>query len=145
MNFLIHNSSYVIFNLQFDKRDTKQLLQLLHSTGLSQRVCQLTHRQGHVLDWGITRESPVNLVCSTDIKHLQLLHSTGLSQRVCQLTHRQGHVLDWGITRESPVHLICSTDVEDLHLFGHFPRDSYYKHVKTKKAEKGDEVQKCKL
>ena len=101
MSILIHNSSYVIFNLQFDKRDTKQLL--------------------------------------------QLLHSTGLSQRVCQLTHRQGHVLDWGITRESPVHLICSTDVEDLHLFGHFPRDSYYTHVKTKKAEKGDEVQKCKL
>ena len=101
MNFLIHNSSYVIFNLQFDKRDTKQLL--------------------------------------------QLLHSTGLSQRVCQLTHRQGHVLDWGITRESPVHLICSSDVEDLHLFDHFPRDSYYKHVKTKKAEKGGEVQKCPL
>ena len=101
MNSLIHNSSYMIFNLQFDKHDTKQLLQLLNSTGLSQRIYQLTHRQGHVLDWGITRESPIDL--------------------------------------------ICSTDVEDLHLFGHFPRDSYYKHVKSKKAEKGGEVQKCPL
>ena len=63
------------FNFHFDKQensDTKQLLELLNSIGVSQRVCQPSHRQGHILDWVITWESPVDPIHSTSVEDLQL-------------------------------------------------------------------------